>query len=416
MKDTRKQEDIALFRFGVIAPLIQRGYCRSEKKQIMKQICSQEWLEPSGKRRKIPLGTIRDWLRKYRNEGFEGLYPRKRSDRGKSRRLSPTQVETIVRYRKTFPTLTVVHLYEQMVLENILTPNEVSIPTLNRLFRAHGVTRAELRKQENNRDFKPFQFKHRNDCWQLDVMHGPKVQVGNRMARSYLIGSIDDATRIIPAANFYLNEKTESLAATFCSGVEKRGIPTLCYLDNGKVFRSRALKLACAKLGVELVHSKPYKPEGRGKIERFFRTVRENFLIRFQTRKKKFTLAELNAAFDEWVDTVYHSRRHKGIELKTPIEAWVSDEKVIRTVSPAINLRELFLSAANRTVTRDCTVYFKNIRYEVPQKFRGKRIVLRYRPGKPEEAFIHDEDEGLKKLRIVDIHLNRRIKRKGNEK
>ena len=407
-------EDVALFRYRVIAPLLRRDLKRGEKARILKTINQRPEHHPNGQVRRIPIGTLRAWLRAYRQAGFDGLHPKKRSDRGRSRCLNSKQSEALILMRKAKPDLTVIQLQERMVIEGHMVAGEVSVPTLYRFFREQGLTRRDLAERDDGVERKPFLFPSRNACWQVDVMHGPTVSTsGGRRRKAYLIAFIDDATRLVPAAHFHLSENTEALADVFSHALRKRGLPEMLYADNGRVFRSRALVLACARLGIEQVHSKPYTPEGRGKIERFFRTVRENFLLPLHQEKRSFTLTDLNERFGGWLENVYHVRKHSGLGGgRSPLEAWAKDETPPRPLPPLTDLKRLFFTAVVRKVRQDCTIHLNNKRYEVGPAYRRKKITLRYAMSAPDEVYLDPGEGEMEKLRLVDQVANRRMGRR----
>jgi len=407
-----KDEDVALFRYGVIAPLLLRTKEWGTRAIKLEELTKENWTLPNGQKSKIPKGTIKDWLRKYNKDGFDGLYPKTRSDKGNSRKLTEEQVERIIAFRKKYPELIVTELYEKMLKQDLLLPGEVSTSTLNRLFNNNDLSRKKLLSKSFVRDMKPFNFPYRNDCWQVDVLHGPKISKGKKKNKAYLIAFLDDKTRIIPAAGFVWSEKTDNLAAMFIKAITKRGVPNRLYADNGKVFCSKTLKLVCARLGIELIHSRPYTPEGRGKIERFFRTVRSSFLTPFLVEESNSTIEKLNNAFYDWVDNKYHCRIHRGLDGCSPLDSWVQDNAVVRRISTSVNLEYLFLNTEERTVLRDCTIYFKKRRFEVPPKYRSRRINIRYDPTNLNQVFLETTSGELIKLRFVDCIENRLIKRK----
>ena len=412
MDEKRQDEDVALFRYGVIAPLIGKKWKWGARREQIERLCSHAWTGPDGDERIIPEGTIKDWLRKYQRLGFDGLYPRKRSDRGRCRRLTAAQVQKLLAFRRHHPKLAVVELYEMMVINNFIEPGEVSIPTLHRLFRVHKASRRDLARVSECKDLRPFQFAHRNECWQVDVMHGPRLASGGRKHKTYLIAFIDDSTRIVPAAIFVRSENSSTLANVFSTALRRRGIPSKLYADNGRIFKSRGVKLACAKLGIEQIHSRPRRPEGRGKIERFFRSVRQKFLTPFLSSHPSPDIESLNRSFYQWLDDKYHGQPHRGLNGLSPLDAWVQDEAVVRDLHPSMNLENLFLAATTRTVRRDCTLYFNNHRFEAPPEYRSRKVVVRYDVAKPADIFLEDSEGNLHNLRLVDCIANKSIRRK----
>ncbi len=187
--------------------------------------------------------------------------------------------------------------------------------------------------------------------WQSDVMHGPKVDVNGKMRKSYLIAVIDDHSRLIAHGQFYLSEALVCYLDAFESALAKRGLPRKLYVDNGAAFRSRHLEYVCASLAIALIHSKPYTPQGRGKIERFFRTVRGQFLPGFKGQ----TLNELNEALDGWLSNIYHQRKHYSTR-QSPIERFAANLQCLRA-APDTVCNKIFRDHKRREKYRGRTKY-----------------------------------------------------------
>ena len=183
-----------------------------------------------------------------------------------------------------------------------------------------------------------------------DVMHGPAVVVaGRRKQKTYLIGLLDDATRVVPYAAFALSESTAAFLPVLGQAVMRRGIPKRLYVDNGAAFRSHHLALVCAKLGITLIHARPYQPQGKGKQERFFRTVRMRFLPTLGARTRR-SLDALNRRLWAWVEGEYHQAPHRGLDGTTPLDAWAMRSGDVRVPGPELDLREMFLFEQKRKV------------------------------------------------------------------
>ncbi len=246
-------------------------------------------------------------------------------------------------------------------------------------------------------------------------MHGPSVVVGGRRKqKSYLIGLLDDATRVVPYAAFALSENTASFLPVLKQAVMRRGVPLRLYVDNGSVFRSHHLSLVCARLGITLIHARPYQPAGKGKQERFFRTVRMQLLP---------TLGEadlgspdaLNRRLWAWVEGEYHQAPHKGLEGLTPLDAWAMRSGEVRACGPELDLREMFLLEAKRRVRADRTVSLDGVVYEVEALLVGEKVVLRFDPAKrgaPVDVWHGGNKIG--QARVVDTYANCFIKRAHN--
>jgi len=161
------------------------------------------------------------------------------------------------------------------------------------------------------------------------------VKDGTRLRKAYLIAFVDDATRLVPHAAFALSEGAVAYLSMLEQAVRKRGIPKRLYVDNGAVFRSKHLALVCAKLGIALIRARPYAPQGKGKMERWFRTVRMQFLSAI-TEPERMTLEDLNRALAGWVEGEYHHAPHRGLAAETPADKWArASEGVRMATTPA---------------------------------------------------------------------------------
>ena len=248
--------------------------------------------------------------------------------------------------------------------------------------------------------------------WMSDVMHGPKVSDGRRRRKTFLIAFIDDATRVIPFAAFAFAENTTAFLPMFKQAIARRGLPARLYVDNGANFRSQQLALVCARLGIALIHSRPYQPAGRGKIERFFRTVRAAVLAHL-TAETTESLATLNRTVWAWVEGEYHQSPHRGLEGRTPLDQWALAGHSVRYPEPTLDLDDVFLFEAKRRVMKDRTVSLHGRLYEVDAVLVGQTVTLRYdpdaAPSRPIEV-VHD-GKGAGLATRLDAYANTAVKR-----
>jgi hypothetical protein len=253
-------------------------------------------------------------------------------------------------------------------------------------------------------DRRKFEARLPNDIWQSDVMHGPKVAVDQKHRKAYLIAFLDDHSRLIVHSAFYLSENITSFMSAFEKALAKRGLPKKLYVDNGAAFRSHKLAFTCASLAISLVHARPYKPQGKGKIERFFKTVRGQFLPMADTSD----LAQLNRSFSDWLENTYHQRKHSATCM-TPFDRFTSKLECIRKAPK--NLKNHFRKAVYRTVFKDRTITLNGRLFEAPVALIGKRVLLLYHENEPEkvEIFFNQVSYGL--LVSVNLHVNCRVKR-----
>jgi len=242
-----------------------------------------------------------------------------------------------------------------------------------------------------------------------DVMHGPAVLVeGKKKRKTYLLATLDDATRLVPFATFALSESTAAFLPVLEQAIRRRGLPKRLYVDNGAVYRSHHLSLVCAKLGVTLIHARPYLPQGKGKIERFFRTCRLQ-LLPVLGEADMSSVEALNRRLWGWVEGEYHQSPHKGLDGETPADRWArsSDE-----VTMCGELGELFLFEQKRRVQKDRTVSLYGVVYEVDAALVGETVTLRFDPaklGRPVQVW--HRGERAQDAKRVDVYANCFVRR-----
>ena len=250
--------------------------------------------------------------------------------------------------------------------------------------------------------------------WQSDVMHGPKVRdTRGRKRKTYLIALLDDATRVVPYAHFALGETAADYLVVLKEAILRRGLPERLFCDNGANFRSRQLMMICGRLGISLLHARPYHPAGRGKIERWFRTVRGQFLAPLDPQDIP-DLETLNQRVRTWVEAEYHMTPHRGLEgQRTPLDQWALTCGRVRRPDPGVDLDDMFLFEATRRVSRARTVSLEGRIYEVEAGMNGAKVTLRYDPSAPPDRPIKVVHEGKPRgfARLLDLYANARIKR-----
>ena len=411
--DTDRRHSIALFRYGLIADLLQPSpddqglYARLAAKAAL------DYTIPGSTRTRVAAETLRDWLKTYRRGGFDALLPKARADRGQARALPAAAVEALLAAKEGNPKLSV-----QLVIREARkcadVPPELPLPssTVHRLLARHGLM-DKAKDDPGDQDRRRFAFAQAGQMWMSDVMHGPSVGVGDRTKRkTYLIAFIDDATRVVPYAAFALSENTQTFLPVLQQAILRRGLPQRLYVDNGANYRSQHLALVCAKLGIALIHARPYRPQGKGKIERWFKTVRAQLLTRL-TAEDTASLAALNRRLAAWIEGEYHHTPHRGLARLTPLEQWAQSSDGVRFPEPTLDLDDLFLFEAKRKVQKDRTVSLNGVVYEVDAALVGETVLLRFDPAAPAErslqVFHQGQPSGL--ARVVQTYANCFVKR-----
>ena len=404
MEEERKKR-IAEFRFGVIADLLgHRKLDWGERSRILEEKASQCWEIPSSSRTRISAATIQTWVRRYERSGrkLSSLYPVERSDKGSFRSMDEETIQTLVNLKRDLEGASVPVILRQAKVRKLLPADfRVTTATLYRLFREHGLMDRETEKEDRRR----FEAELANEIWQSDALHGPRVEVGDKLRKSYLFAFIDDCSRLVPHAEFYLNERIDSYCDALRKALRKRGLPRKLYVDNGPGFRSHHLAHITASLGIALIHSRPYRPEGRGKIERWFKTLRSQFLPLVPER---VSLEELNQALKEWIEEDYHARIHSSTK-EAPLKRYLKHIHLIREAPK--DMEDYFRKRATRRVNKDRTVSLHGRLFEAPTGLIGKFVTLLYHEHDPDRVEILVDSASHGFLVPLDVNINCRVRR-----
>ena len=409
--DENHRERVALFRFGAIAELVNGPLAPGEMEKALTRLSQKEWNIPGTDRKQIGRSTLRDWAAAYRAMGLDGLRPQPRSDAGTSRAIPEAVQELLLAMRKERPKASLESLIRAMRLSGKIPADLRLAPsTMHRLLAAHGAPTAPAGTSEP--DARAFTYPHANDLWTSDVMHGPRLLVPGRRdgGKTYLIAFLDDATRMAPFGAFYASENAACFQDALKQALLRRGVPRRLYCDNGSTYRTHHLEVICATLNIILVHSRPHHPRGRGKVERFFRTVRSAFLPHV-TPEMLTDLGALNRVFWAWLEAEYHHTVHGGLDGKTPLDRFLEDRALTRPAPE--DLDALMRMRVNRKVGRDRTVRLDRRLYESPDGFAGETVEVRYDPYDPARP-VHLVRKGETTeipLRRLDLHVNAKLPR-----
>jgi transposase InsO family protein len=399
-----KAEKIALFRYGVIAPLVLESLPRGELTRRAQEIAARQYDIPYSSRRSLSVETLLEWALNYRKNGIAALAPKPRQDRGLARAVTPETAALIERLKRENPHRTGAALLRELALVGEHNQAGLSVSTLYRFLRARGLTERQL-LQAKATAHKKYEAEYANQIWQSDMLFGPWVRrPGGGKMQVFLQAILDDASRLIPHAQFYPNQGLDCFLDCLRQAVAARGLPTRLYRDNAKIYRSPQLARIAAGIGILIVHTPPYQPEGRGKIERWFRSARELFLANLDP-KAALSIEQLNERLWQWIDTVYHRTEHSALGT-TPLVRWQRDIERIRQLPPATDLRRLFFHRVNRLVRRDSTFLLKHRFFEAPPHLAGKRIEVRFDPLDPTQLEIYWEGHAQGVARLVDTVVN----------
>ncbi len=404
-----QKKAVAVFRHSIISDIVNaKDLDWGEAERLIQEKCARKWDIPYSGRTRLSRSTILSWIKIYRDSNYDlkALYPKGRRDKGRSRAIDEETGLALIGLKKEKPQATVRLLLDLMHQRGLITPGiELKESTVYRFLNEQGM----IKPRGAQPDRRKFEAHLVNYLWQSDVMHGPKIEVDGRLKKTYLIAIIDDHSRLIPHARFYLSEALRSYLDCLQQAFLKRGLPQKLYVDNGPAFRSRHLEYITASLNIALIHARPYSPQGKGKIERWFKTVRSGFLPGFCGQ----TLTELNEALDLWVDKVYHQRRH-GATGRTPFDRFTAQLDQVRP-APA-DLKSCFRRVARRKVAKDRTITFNGRMYEAPVSLIGQRVEILYHENDDAAVELRAAGKSYGYARELDLHVNCRVKRDENNK
>ncbi len=376
---TTHADTVALFRYGLIADLLHLPAGDRSLQTRLREKAAREYDIPGTTRRRVAAETLRDWLYVYRRAGFDGLKPRLRADHGHARALPQAVADALCALKEAHPTYSVALVIATARAQQRVPADLPLAPaTVHRLLSRHGLM-ARPSDAPTSKDRRRFSYDAANELWMSDVMHGPTVldPEDRRRHKTYLIALLDDATRMIPYAAFTRSETVTAFLPVFERALLRRGIPKRLYVDNGSAYRARHLALVCAKLGVTLIHARPFSPQGKGKLERWFRTVRLQLLPTLLEADTQ-SLDALNQRLWTWIEDEYLDTPHRGLQDTTPREQWA--RAAHHVTLPTQDLTELFLFEEKRKVQQDRTVSLHSVVFEVDAALVGQTVTLRYDP------------------------------------
>lgn len=411
MLDEKTRMAVALRRFALISPILN-GQVESIKEYCIRVAGEPIEIPHYGSKIYAP-NTIRNWYAEYVSGGIDALKPKERSDIGQARVITPEMEDSIIAKVTDHPKAPATVIYDMLVEDGAFLPKDVSLPTVRRFINRN---RRGLPAAETPPEMLRFAMEHANDLWQTDLMYGAYVtDEDGKKRQTYLLAYIDDATRLITSAGFFLTQDIRSLRDSFREAVLRRGIPKVLYTDNGKIYRSHAFAYLCAGIGVTLLHHAVRAASSKGKIERFFRTVRMRFMSRL-TKEDTQSLATLNGKFAKWLEDDYQRKPHDGLGGRTPRDTFLAQSENIRTVTDLAAFNEKFMLRVNRTVKKDATISLDGALYETEMFFAGRRMEVRYDPdpeGRTNVVFLYEDDEPAGTARLVRFTDNAKRKRKG---
>lgn len=372
----------------------------------IKAVSQMTFTDEDGQPRQFTWRTIETWHCRYQKHGVTALANVTRIDKGKPRKVSPEELQAAIlavlpKVHDRVPTKAL--LYRLCIEQNHFTRAQLAPNTFSRL-----VDQFELLKPDDqcaNKQRLAFAKAHANEMWQADTLFGPYVQQGDGRVQTRLIAFLDDASRVCCHGEFFLAENVDTLIEALRAGFYKRGVPQSLYVDNGSIYSSKEIIQICARVGCLLHHTPIRDGAAKGKIERFFRTAREQFLARDLDLS---SLEALNRQFTQWVEEHYNAQKHSVLGM-SPLDRFALDRNRVRFLPPNQANDELFFVEEDRQVRADNTFSFKSVRFEAPRHLPERTIQVRFQRAQPtQRVLVYYKGERMGQARPLDPVANDR--------
>jgi len=378
---------------------------KTERARIQ-AVSQMTFTDEDGQPRQFTWRTISTWLCRYRKHGVTVMEKQTRTDKGKTRKVKPEDIleaiQTVLpKTHGRVPKRSL--LYRLCIEQGLLNRAQVARTTFYRLVHQFDLLKPDA--ESSNKVRLAFAKAHANEMWQADTLYGPHVQVNGSPVQTRLIAFIDDASRVCCHGQFFPAENVDTLIESFRAAFYKRGVPHALYVDNGSIYSSKEILQICARVGCLLHHTPVRDGAAKGKVERFFRTVRDQFLARDLDLS---SLDTLNRQFTQWVEEHYNAQVHSILGM-SPLDRFALDRKWVRFLPPNEANDELFFVEEGRHVRADNTFAFKSLRFEAPRHLPDRTIHIRFQRSRPvERVVVYYKGERMGEARLLDPVANDR--------
>ncbi len=387
-------EKIEVHTYSVIAPVLF-GTEKGQNEYFRKLSAEGIKIPPDSENvYYLKVSTLKGWLRKYRKFGLEGLKQKERSDKGKFKKISEKVVLGLEKVIEDKPPVSVADLYYKLIASSFIKKEELSYEALRNYVRSKGIFKKVPQKER-----KKFEKEFPNQLWMIDFKHGKSIRQNKVLKGTYLCAIIDDSSRILVGYEWGFNEDTSLFARTLKKAISIYGLPEILYCDRGSVYIGLYITELCGKLGIALCHTDKQDPEAKAKIERFNRTIGQMFYPLVKDFKQ-ISILELNQAFTDFIDKIYHTREH-GTLKEAPLSKFqrLLPEIKIRRLRDSL-LEEYFLASLKRRVRLDGTIRINNRFYEVNMTHVQEYIEVKFNLDRPFDFFF--ENKKLKEVNLVE--------------
>jgi len=373
----------------------------------IKAVSEMSFTDEDGHSRQFTWRTIQTWYSRFQKHGLTVMENKPRSDLGKTRKIQVEDILEAIRQVRpklrgnTHPSRALV--YRLCIEEGLLTRSQIAPNTFRRIVKQYELLKSDA--ETGNKHRLAFAKAHANQMWQADTLFAPHLKVNGTAVQTRLIAFIDDASRVCCHGQFFLHENTDTLVEALRAAFYKRGVPDSLYVDNGSIYTSKEIVQICARVGTLLFHTPVRDGAAKGKIERMFRTVRDQFLAR---ELDLSTLDALNRQFLHWAEEDYNAREHSVLHM-SPLDRFALDRTRIRYLPPNETNDELFFVEEDRHVRADNTFSFKNLRYEAPRHLPDRKIQIRFQRSQPtRRVAVFYQGERMGEARLLDSIANDR--------
>jgi transposase InsO family protein len=401
---------VALFRLSVLGQLVSRqNLARGELKAIVKELALKHYDIPGSRHTLLSEKTIEAWYYAWKKRGIDALEPKRRIDRGQSKIPGALQA-ALIKAKQDNPKRSLNSLLKFVQIQQLQGANELSRSSVYRLLLSRGLSRPIGTAQP--KELRRFEADYPGDIIYGDVMHGPKVVINGKTQKSYLVSLMDDKSRLILHSTFCPGETALDIEYVLKQALLRRGLPKRLVIDNGAAYRAHSLQGICARLSIQLIYCRPYAPEGKGKLERWHRTLRDQFLCELHPQKI-YSLDEINSLLWAWIDQLYHLAPHSSLEGKTPLAVWQNYLEFITPLGTyAHQLDALFYHRIKRKVRKDGTISYAGQFFEVPYCLSQKTIIVVIEPHHKQALYIENEHgKRIGEVTLLDLQGNRDYKR-----
>ncbi len=401
----KERNEIALFRYGIIAPAVTGIYDDSiSLKGFFRDAATKTYTNPRGESTKISASTIERWFYSYHKLGFDALIPRRRTDTGKPRKIDIDIMEQIKFLKKEYPRIPATLIHQKLIDNGTINKGDISLSTVNRFV---NIIKTE-EKITHNKDMKRYEREHINEVWCGDSSVGPYLTIDGKKKRTYIIALIDDASRMIVGIDLFFNDNFINLMSVMKTAVTRYGRPKILNFDNGASYKNKQIDLLAARIGSVIHYNQPYTPTGKAKIERWFRTMKDLWMS--QLNMNEFSsINELASSLFKFVNN-YNKTIHSSLNGKTPEDRFYEEGCLIKRLSDE-TIDTSFLLEYERRVSSDNVIVIDETEYEVPYIYSKQKITLRYSPDFESVYIVNKDGNELTPIKLLNKHDNSHIKR-----